>query len=66
MNMSEQQLPVPLHSIEAEHAILGTLMRFNEGFGRLGDLQAKHFTVLTTARSSLRSCGWFRRVSRPT
>lgn len=44
MNMNEQQhLAVPPHSIEAEHAVLGALMRFNEGFDRLGDLQAKHF-----------------------
>lgn len=44
MNMNEQQhLAVPPHSTEAEHAVLGGLMRFNEGFDRLGDLQAKHF-----------------------
>lgn len=44
MNMNEQQhLAVPPHSIEAEHAVLGALMRFNEGFDRLGDLQARHF-----------------------
>ena len=44
MNMNEQvHLAVPPHSIEAEHAVLGGLMRFNEGFDRLGDLQAKHF-----------------------
>jgi replicative DNA helicase len=44
MNMNDQQhLAVPPHSIEAEHAVLGGLMRFNEGFDRLGDLQGKHF-----------------------
>jgi replicative DNA helicase len=44
MNMSDQQhLAVAPHSIEAEHAVLGGLMRSNEGFDRLGDLQAKHF-----------------------
>jgi len=44
MNMNDQQhLAVPPHSIEAEQAVLGGLMRFNQGFDRLGDLQAKHF-----------------------
>lgn len=44
MNMNEQRhLAVPPHSIEAEHAVLGGLMRFNEGFDRLGDPQARHF-----------------------
>jgi replicative DNA helicase len=31
------------HSIEAEQAVLGALLRFNDAFDRLGDLQAKHF-----------------------
>lgn len=43
MNMNDQQHLAPPHSIEAEHAVLGGLMRFNDGFDRLGDLQAKHF-----------------------
>lgn len=31
------------HSIEAEQAVLGALLRFNDSIDRLGDLQAKHF-----------------------
>jgi replicative DNA helicase len=31
------------HSIEAEQAVLGTLLRFNDGFDRIGDLATKHF-----------------------
>jgi len=31
------------HSIQAEQAVLGALLRFNDSFDRIGDLQAKHF-----------------------
>jgi replicative DNA helicase len=31
------------HSIEAEQAVLGALLRFNDAFDRIGDLEAKHF-----------------------
>lgn len=31
------------NSIEAEQAVLGALLRFNDAFDKLGDLQAKHF-----------------------
>ena len=31
------------HSIEAEQAVLGALLRFNDAFDRIGDLKAKHF-----------------------
>ena len=31
------------HSIEAEQAVLGAILRFNDCFDRIGDLQAKHF-----------------------
>jgi replicative DNA helicase len=31
------------HSIEAEQAVLGALLRFNDAFDQLGDLEAKHF-----------------------
>lgn len=33
----------PPHSIEAEQAVLGAILRFNDAFDRVGDLQAKHF-----------------------
>jgi replicative DNA helicase len=39
--MSEQN-SIP-HSIEAEQAVLGALLRFNDCIDKLGDLQAKHF-----------------------
>lgn len=39
--MSEQQY-IP-HSIEAEQAVIGALLRFNDCIDKLGDLQAKHF-----------------------
>lgn len=38
----QQQLAVP-HSIEAEQAVLGALMRDNDAADRIGDLEAKHF-----------------------
>jgi replicative DNA helicase len=31
------------HSIEAEQSVLGALLRFNDGFDQVGDLEAKHF-----------------------
>lgn len=31
------------NSIEAEQSVLGALLRFNDAFDRVGDLQAKHF-----------------------
>jgi len=31
------------HSIEAEQSVLGALLRFNDGFDQVGDLDAKHF-----------------------
>lgn len=31
------------HSIEAEQSVLGALLRFNDVFDRIGDLQARHF-----------------------
>ena len=31
------------HSIEAEQSVLGALLRFNDGFDRIGALEAKHF-----------------------
>jgi len=33
----------PPHSNEAEQSVLGALLRFNDVFDRVGDLQAKHF-----------------------
>lgn len=36
-------LPSAPHSIEAEQAVLGALLRFNDCFDRIGALQAKHF-----------------------
>jgi replicative DNA helicase len=36
-------LAAPPHSIEAEQAVLGAILRFNDAFDRVGDLQAKHF-----------------------
>lgn len=39
----QQHLAVPPHSIEAEQGVIGALLRFNDGFDRIGDLQAKHF-----------------------
>ena len=31
------------HSIEAEQAVIGALLRFNDAFDRIGDLKTKHF-----------------------
>lgn len=42
MSKLTDQLPIP-HSIEAEQAVLGALLRFNDGFDRIGSLEAKHF-----------------------
>jgi replicative DNA helicase len=36
-------LAAPPHSIEAEQAVLGAILRYNDAFDRVGDLQAKHF-----------------------
>jgi len=42
MSNPNEQSMAP-HSIEAEQAVLGALLRFNDCIDRLGDLQAKHF-----------------------
>lgn len=42
MSTTNEQSPVP-QSIEAEQAVLGALLRFNDCIDKLGDLQAKHF-----------------------
>jgi replicative DNA helicase len=39
---TNEQFPVP-QSIEAEQAVLGALLRFNDCIDKLGDLQTKHF-----------------------
>lgn len=41
-NMAEA-VGIP-QSIEAEQAVLGALLKFNDAVDRMGDLQAKHFT----------------------
>jgi replicative DNA helicase len=33
----------PPHSIEAEHGVIGALLRDNDAFDRVGDLRAEHF-----------------------
>ena len=43
MNMAEQQHLDTPHSIEAEQAVLGALMRDNGLVDRIGNLEAKHF-----------------------
>jgi replicative DNA helicase len=43
MNDHTEAAGAPPHSIESEQAVLGALMRFNDSFDRIGDLQAKHF-----------------------
>lgn len=40
--MSNDIKPPP-HSIEAEHSVIGALLRDNDAFDRLGDLRAEHF-----------------------
>jgi replicative DNA helicase len=40
--MSNDIKPPP-HSIEAEHAVLGALLRDNDAVDRIGDLRAEHF-----------------------
>ena len=42
MSTTIEQSVAP-HSIEAEQAVLGALLRFNDCIDKLGDLQAKHF-----------------------
>jgi len=41
--MSNNAIKMPPHSIEAEHAVLGALLRDNDAVDRLGDLRAEHF-----------------------
>ncbi|WP_267874806.1 replicative DNA helicase [Duganella aquatilis] len=41
--MNEPQHLLPPHSIDAEHAVLGALMRWPETFDQVGDLRARHF-----------------------
>jgi replicative DNA helicase len=43
MNMNDQQQLTTPHSLEAEQAVLGALMRDNSAIDRIGDLEAKHF-----------------------
>jgi replicative DNA helicase len=44
MNQTEQHhLAVPPHSLEAEHGVLGALMRFPDCFDQIGELRAQHF-----------------------
>lgn len=41
--MSDQQLALPPQSIEAEHGVLGALMRWPDNFDKVGDLRPQHF-----------------------
>ena len=43
MNDIEHNLAVPPHSIEAEQAVLGAILRSNDALDQVGDLQARHF-----------------------
>lgn len=41
--MIDQQHLLPPHSLEAEHGVLGALMRWPDNFDKVGDLRAQHF-----------------------
>lgn len=41
--MTEQQPILPPQSIEAEHGVLGALMRWPDNFDKVGDLRPQHF-----------------------